>query len=110
MARPSSRCQRFLADLIAIPSVNPGFLPKGDSRAGEHNVAAYLSNVLERAGVPVEFQTVFPNRANLLARVAPSGKIRKRVLLCPHMDTVGGEAPPKTLFGPRTRNGRMHGR
>ncbi|HKS38136.1 MAG TPA: M20/M25/M40 family metallo-hydrolase [Verrucomicrobiae bacterium] len=100
---------KLLSELIALPSVNPAFLTRHDPRAGEQRVADFLAATAARAGLDVEFQEVFPRRGNLLARLAPSSRhVRKRILLAPHLDTVGGESP--MIFQPRERQGRLHGR
>ena len=88
-----SQVKKLLRELIALPSVNPACAPANDSRAGEHHVADFLAAVAGSSGLEVEFQEVFPNRANLLARMSPSGRPRHRILLAPHTDTVGGESP-----------------
>lgn len=98
---------KLLKELIALPSVNPTFLPPGDSRAGEQLVADFLATVAAQSGLEVEFQKVLPNRANLLARLSPSGKIRRRILLAPHLDTVGGN---DSQFRPQKKDGRIFGR
>ena len=103
-----SHAAKLLRELIALPSVNPAFLPPGDPRAGEQRVADFLAAITARAGLDVEVQEVFPLRANLLARLAPWGKTRQRILLAPHLDTVGGESPE--IFRPREKHGRLHGR
>src|SRR2546426_2213709 len=103
-----SQVAKLLRELIALPSVNPAFLPPGDPRAGEQRVADFLAAITARAGLDVEVQEVFPLRANLLARLAPWGKTRQRILLAPHLDTVGGESPE--IFRPREKHGRLHGR
>jgi acetylornithine deacetylase/succinyl-diaminopimelate desuccinylase-like protein len=104
-----TRARKLLSELIALPSVNPGFLPANDPRGGEQRVADFLAATAARGGLDVEFQEVFPSRANLLARLAPSSRnARKRILLAPHMDTVGGESPE--IFQPREAAGRLHGR
>jgi acetylornithine deacetylase/succinyl-diaminopimelate desuccinylase-like protein len=100
--------QKLLCELIALPSVNPAFLPAGDPRAGEQRVADFVAASAARAGLEVEFQEVFPDRSNVLARLAPAGRIRQRVVLAPHLDTVGGESP--NIFQPRENGGRLHGR
>src|SRR6185437_7290682 len=100
--------KKLLCELIALPSVNPAFLPAGDPRAGEQRVADFLAATAARAGLEVEFQEVFPGRSNVLARLAPAGRTRQRVVLAPHLDTVGGESPE--LFQPREKGGRLHGR
>ncbi len=100
----------FLAELIALPSVNPAFLPAGDPRAGEHRVADFLAATAARGGLDVEFHEVSPNRRNLIARFTPSGRVKKRVVLAPHTDTVGDLGMSDRLFQPEIRNGRLYGR
>lgn len=102
--------EKLLAELIALPSVNPAFLPEGDGRGGEWRVADFLASTAGKAGLTVEFQAVFPSRRNLLCRLEPKGRPRRRVLLAPHMDTVGSAGMPESDFTPKARNGRMHGR
>ncbi len=101
---------QFLAELIALPSVNPAFLPKGDIRAGEHRIADYLAATAAKAGLDIEFQEVTPQRRNLLVRITPAGIVKQRILLAPHMDTVGEVEMPERLFSPELRGGRMYGR
>ena len=102
--------EKLLRELIALPSVNPAFLPAKDPHAGEHRVAEFLADAAVRAGLDVEFQAVLPKRSNLLARLSPVGGARQRVLLAPHLDTVGGPEVPGELFSPRRKNGRLSGR
>jgi acetylornithine deacetylase/succinyl-diaminopimelate desuccinylase-like protein len=75
-----TRTEKLLAELIALPSVNPAFL---------------------------QFQKVLPGRSNLLARLRPKNKIKQTILLAPHLDTVGADG---TRFIPQRNNGRLHGR
>jgi succinyl-diaminopimelate desuccinylase len=102
-----TKTEKLLRELIALPSVNPAFLPVQDPRAGEQRVAEFLAATAARAGLDVEFQTVSPGRANLLARLSPRGKARQRLLLAPHLDTVNAA---EEQFTPRNRNGRLFGR
>ncbi len=102
--------EKLLRELIALPSVNPAFLPAGDPHAGEQRIAEFLLAVAAQAGLDVELRAVSLGRPNLVARLRPSGQIRQRVLLAPHLDTVGGEPLTPTLFDPVTKNGRLHGR
>jgi len=99
---------KLLSELIALPSVNPAFLPAGDVRAGEQRVADFLAVIAARAGLDVEFQEVARGRANLIARLRPQGRISRTILLAPHLDTV----PPvsEDQFVPRKKGGRMYGR
>ena len=98
---------RLLRDLIALPSVNPAFLPAGDPRAGEQRVADYVAALAARAGLELDFQQVLPGRRNVLARLTPREPVSQRVILAPHLDTVGAEG---NQLEPRRRGGRMHGR
>src|SRR5205085_3325581 len=60
------------------------------------------------AGLDVQLCDVFPKRPNLLARLTPSGKIKQRILLAPHFDTVGVASDKQ--FSPQIKNGRLYGR
>jgi acetylornithine deacetylase/succinyl-diaminopimelate desuccinylase-like protein len=98
---------KLLSELIALPSVNPAFLPANHPRAGEQRVAEFLAATAAGARLEVEFQAVAPGRSNLLARLSPRGKVRQRVVLAPHLDTVNAT---DEQFTPRTKNGRLFGR
>jgi acetylornithine deacetylase len=126
-----TRTEKLLAELIALPSVNPAFVPQSvvrtarravrweaelssDARAarpylhyGEKNVADFLATVTVRAGLEVEFQKVLPGRSNLIMRLLPRNKIRRTILLAPHLDTVNAD---DSQFVPRRKNGRLYGR
>jgi succinyl-diaminopimelate desuccinylase len=102
-----TRTEKLLAELIALPSVNPAFLPPRHPHAGEKRVADFLATVTARAGLEVEFQKVLPGRSNLIARLRPKNKIRQTILLAPHLDTVGADG---TRFIPQRKNGHLHGR
>src|ERR1051326_3027217 len=98
-----SKTEELLRELIALPSVNPAFLPERHPHAGEQRVAKFLAATAARAGLEVELQLVFPGRQNLLARLSPSGRVRRRVLLAPHLDTVNAD---DGQFTPRRSGGR----
>jgi acetylornithine deacetylase/succinyl-diaminopimelate desuccinylase family protein len=103
-----TKTEKLLGNLIALPSVNPAFLPAGDVRAGERQVADFVAAVAARAGVDVELQKVLPGRSNVIARLTPAGKPHRRVLVAPHLDTV--PAADESQFVPRKKNGRLFGR
>jgi len=102
-----SMIEKFLRDLVALPSVNPAFLPVGHPRAGEKNVGDFLAATAARAGLDVAFQRVLPDRSNLLVTLRPSARPRRRILLAPHLDTVSAL---DTQFQPRISHGRLYGR
>ncbi|MFZ9853675.1 MAG: M20 family metallopeptidase [Limisphaerales bacterium] len=100
---------RLLCDLIATPSVNPAFMPEGDPRAGEERMAEHVQAVSRAAGLDVASETVTPRRSNVLVRLSPPGKVQHRILLGPHLDTVGFPNLESQLV-PRVRQGRVFGR
>src|SRR5688500_9119066 len=100
--------ETLLRDLIALPSVNPAFLQAGDARAGEWRVREFLASRAAKAGLPIEAQPVFEGdtiRTNLVVRLQTSSKPRHRIILAPHLDTVGADD-----FTPRVVKGRLFGR
>ena len=99
---------KLLRELVALPSINPAFLPKDHPHAGELRMAEFVAAVSANAGLDVEFQEVFPKRPNLLARLTPSGKVKQRILLAPHFDTVG--VTSEKQFSPEIKNGRLYAR
>lgn len=101
---------KLLRELVALPSVNPAFLPPGDAHAGERRVADFLAAQAGVLGFDVDFQEVLPGRPNLWVRMVPRGPVRRRVVLAAHMDTVGGLEIPGGLFTPRIAKGRLYGR
>ncbi|HSH95053.1 MAG TPA: M20/M25/M40 family metallo-hydrolase [Roseimicrobium sp.] len=101
---------QLLKELIALPSVNPAFLPANDPRAGEHRVSDFLAATAAIGGLDVELIPVVRNRRNILARLTPSGEVRQRIVLAPHTDTVGGGEELDSILQPRLKSGRLYGR
>lgn len=101
---------RLLRELIALPSVNPAFLPANDPLNGEQRVADFVASIGAQAGLSVDFQEVLPGRRNVLLRLTPPGRIRHRILLAPHLDTVGSVDGSLEIFKPTLANGRVWGR
>ncbi|MSU36246.1 MAG: M20 family peptidase [Pedosphaera sp.] len=100
---------KLLQELIALPSVNPTFLPAGDIRTGEERIVAFLADTARGAGLDVTLQHVLPGRTNVIARLRPSGKVLHRYLLAPHLDTVG-EPDLDRQLRPKIRSGKVFGR
>lgn len=104
-----NRTDELLRELIAIPSVSPEGDP-GTDQTGEKHIVQYLEALLSHNGAVTQIQEIRPGRLNLIASFRPSGKIRRRVALAPHLDTVsvaGMTVPP---FGGEMRAGRIYGR
>ena len=98
---------RLLRELVALPSVNPAFCAAGAAGVGERPVADDLAARAARCGLASERMPVLPGRSNLLLHLEPAARPERRVLLAPHLDTVG--ATPAQLR-PVVRQGRVHGR
>lgn len=98
---------RLLRELVARPSVNPSLLPDRPDLSGEERVAEFLGDLARRHGLTVSRQAVLPGRRNLLVRLRPTGKVKRRILLAPHLDVVPAE---EKRFSPRIINNRLHGR
>jgi acetylornithine deacetylase len=98
----------FLQQLVCIPSVNPDN-DTGAATTGEQALAVFLAEWLESIGATVELEEVKPGRPNLIARFAPLDG-RPRILLGPHLDTVGVGGMTIDPFGGGIRDGRLWGR
>ena len=103
-----TKTQKLLCELIALPSVNNALLPANHPHAGEKRVVDFLAATVAQAGLDVDLQKVFPGRSNLLARLSPSGKVRQRILLAPHLDTV--DFASEEQLTPREKGGLLYGR
>jgi acetylornithine deacetylase/succinyl-diaminopimelate desuccinylase-like protein len=98
----------LLQELVRIPSVNPDNAP-GTSDTGEETLAVFLSGWLESIGADVVMESIKPGRPNLIARFAPLDG-RPRILLGPHLDTVGVGGMSIDPFRAEIRDGRLWGR
>lgn len=98
----------LLQQLIRIPSVNPDDLSDSDA-AGEGAIAHFLQGWLEDIGAEVFLDEVKPGRPNLIARFAPMDG-RPRILLGPHLDTVGVMNMSIDPFAAELRDGKIWGR
>ena len=98
----------LLQQLVRIPSVNPDGDP-GTEHTGEQNLAEWLADFLGDAGFEVSLETIRPGRPNLIAR-CPGPEDRPRILLGPHLDTVGVGGMTIDPFGGEIRDGRLWGR
>ena len=102
-----SEVAKLLRDLVALPSINPAFLPNEAEHTGEERVASFLTDLARKKGIEISRQNVLPGRKNLLVRLKPRGKVKRRIILAPHLDVV----PAKDKqFIPIVKNGRLHGR
>lgn len=100
---------RLLADLVAIPSLNPMGRPVVGPQYLEGGMTDYLEGYFRDLGVRHERTPISPGRDNLLAWYdAPSA--RRTLLFDAHQDTVPADGMSIDPFGARIEGGRLHGR
>lgn len=95
----------LLRNLVAIDSVNPDLVAGG---AGEGNIARFVADWLERAGLEVTLEEVVPGRPNVIGIARGSGGGRS-LMLNAHMDTVG-VAGMERPHDPVIVDNRLYGR
>ncbi|HET7093111.1 MAG TPA: M20/M25/M40 family metallo-hydrolase [Thermomicrobiales bacterium] len=95
----------LLSRLVAIDSTNPDLVP---GAPGEGEIARFVAQWLERAGLDVTIEEAAPGRPNVVGVVRGSGGGRS-LMLNAHTDTVGagGMEQPWT---PRIDGDRLFGR
>ena len=98
----------LLQKLIQIPSVNPDNAASSEN-TGEQAVAEFLRDYLTAQGFDVTLEEVLPGRPNLIARL-PGSEGKPRIMLAPHLDTVGVEGMTIPPFSGSISDGKIHGR
>jgi acetylornithine deacetylase/succinyl-diaminopimelate desuccinylase-like protein len=106
---PLSPTAQLLADLIAIPSVNPDGLP-GTPHVGEKDIALFLQKKLKKLGAETKIVPVEKGRPNLVARFPTKSRPKFRLLLAPHTDTVSVGGMTIEPFVPSLKNNLLYGR
>lgn len=93
----------LLRDYLRIDTSNP---PGNEIRG-----ARFFKEIFDREGIPSEIFEYEPGRANLVARLAGTGKKRPLVLFN-HMDVVNVERPYWTVdpFAGEVKDGYLYGR
>lgn len=91
--------------LVAIDSVNPALTPGG---AGEGEIARFVADWLQHAGLEVQMHEVAPGRSNVVAVAHGTGGGRS-LMLNAHMDTVG-VAGMERPHDPYIQGNRLYGR
>jgi acetylornithine deacetylase/succinyl-diaminopimelate desuccinylase family protein len=99
---------RLLADLVAIPSVNPMGRGKSGPGYSERGVAEYVALYLRRHGVEAGVSDVLSGRPNVRGFIDAGAE--KTLLLEAHCDTVQAESMTVPPFTPEVRDGRLYGR
>lgn len=100
-----------LRQLVRIPSVNPDSHPGTEcSNLGEERIARHVGNLLGELGAEVHFEDVLPGRPNVVGRFPCRGTPKAKVLLAPHLDTVGVGGMTIDPFEGEIADGRVYGR
>jgi acetylornithine deacetylase ArgE len=100
---------QVLADLVAIPSVNPMGRDLRGPEFGEARVAEYVLDFFQKHAVATQRQIVCPGRENILAHV-PGARSDISILLETHMDTVRADGMVIEPFDPVQKDGKLYGR
>jgi acetylornithine deacetylase len=100
-----SEVAELATQLVAIESINPEL---GLGGSGEVEIARFVAEWCERAGLETTLTEAAPGRPNVVAIARGSGRGRS-LMLNAHLDTVGvaGMVDP---FVPRLDDGRLYGR
>ena len=95
--------ERFLSDLIRIPSCDPP--------GGEIEVARLVFDQLQALGIAAEIDEFAPGRANVIGRV-PGAGTRLPLVFSAHMDTVPEGQQPWSFppFAGDRKDGLIRGR
>lgn len=99
---------RLLADLVAIPSMNPMGRDRHGAAYSEESVAAYVEEYLRRHSIDVKKYDVAPHRPNVIGWIDTGA--RATILLEAHLDTVHAENMTIDPFNPTVSNGKLYGR
>ena len=99
----------LLQKLVRIPSVNPEHTHDQPEITGERRMAFFVADYLREIGAEVTLEEIQPDRPNLIARFAPMDG-RPRILLGPHLDTVGVGNMTIEPFSGEISDGKIWGR
>lgn len=99
---------RLLADLVAIPSMNPMGRDRNGVEYSEEKLAAYVSDYLRRNSIDVNTYEVAPHRPNVIGYVDVGAE--HTVMLEAHLDTVHADNMTIEPFKARIVDGRLYGR
>jgi acetylornithine deacetylase len=101
------RLTKLVADLVAIPSINPLEGPLTEGR-GEAQLAAFVHSYLQEAGIECELRDALPGRPNVVARLP--GASEEAVWFDAHLDTVSAEGMQFEPFAARIEGDQLFGR
>lgn len=100
--------ESLLADLVAIPSMNPMGRGRRGNEYTEQAIADYAVAFLKKHSIDVELQEHLPGRPNVLATISTGAP--DTMLLEAHLDTVYADGMTIEPFKPVVRDGKLFGR
>jgi acetylornithine deacetylase len=106
-------CSTALAELVAIPSVNPMGRAATGPEFFEHQLTDYLECLFARLAIPAPRQPIAPLRDNIVARLdaeIPPERGGPLLLFEVHQDTVPVTGMTIEPWTPMIRDGRLYGR
>ncbi len=107
---PGQDVVTLLQSLVQIPSVNPLANP-APGEGGEKRCAEAVAEYLSALGAQeIALPEVLPDRPNVLARMPTDRPDKPRILLAPHLDTVGVSGMTIDPFAAEVRADRIWGR
>ena len=107
---PGQDVVTILQGLVRIPSVNPLAHP-APGEGGEKRCAEAVAEYLTALGAQeVSLPEVLSDRPNVLARMPADRPGKPRLLLAPHLDTVGVGGMTIDPFAAEERDGKIWGR
>ncbi len=104
----SEQATKLLAELVAIPSMNPMGRRREGPEFSEQALAEFLMTLFKRNGIDAERYDASPGRPNVMAYI-DAGR-PETLMLEAHMDTVHVDNMTVKPFDPVVRDGRMYGR
>ncbi len=99
---------KLLADLVAIPSMNPMGRKRDGPQYSEKNIADFIGSYLKRNAIDIEVYDIAPGRPNVMGFV--DAKAQDSLLLEAHMDTVHADNMSIDPFSPVIRDEKLYGR
>jgi len=99
--------RKLVADMVAIPSVNPLDGPVVEGK-GEAPLAQFVASRLQEVGIDCELLEALPGRPSVVARLP--GESEEAVWFDAHLDTVAAEAMEFDPFAARIEGDILYGR
>lgn len=109
MAFRSRSLPALLAEMVAVPSVNPDG-DAGGTVPGEARMGEWMADQLRGLGAGVEMRWLAKGRPNVIGVFEPVRPARATVVFAPHLDTVGVAGMTVPPFALTRRAGRLHAR